>query len=108
MLERGLAGRLVALSAEFFKARQLGFPHCCVVHLQDIYVWSAVVGEQVHTNDLVSPGIDPSLLACSGLLDAELGQAVFNGGCHASQFFNFLDVRPGLVQDLARQTFDIF
>ena len=61
----------------------------------------------VYADDLLDARVDAGLLAGCRLLDTHLRNTGFDGFGHTSQFLDFLNVFPSLVDEFVRQGFHI-
>ena len=94
-VEGGLDFGVVAFGFEFLQALDLRFAHGGVVHFAKVELLGLFQPEQIHADDGFLAGINAGLAAGGGFLDAQLGQAGFDGLGHAAEGLDFLDVRPG-------------
>ena len=106
-VERGLDLGVVAFRLEFLQALDLGFADAGVVHFANVKFVRFFQAEKIDTDDGFLAGINARLAAGGGFLDAQLGQASFDGFGHPAERFDLLDMRPGAFHDCLRQRFHI-
>ena len=106
-LEYVLNFLVVAVCFELVEADDLGFADGGVVHLEGSHGCFFLEAIFVDADDGVLAGINAGLFAGSGFFDAHFGQAGFDGFCHATQCFYFLNEGPSFVCQFVGEVFDI-